>query len=283
MVNLLITVNNHTTKGYRTDNGEETRMNQDNTRPTKHKHVGVFLKWGYQKLDGLWWTVLVCPGWCKGVPLYMEHSTNIVMFLLTSFHRCSTNLRRYCQESMRWTSVKELCRDIHETSDGQLKDDEDNEYFFFLCVCVKKCKLHENVINHDFLGHTIFRQAQIESYRSIQGCWGKLGNGKLWQIHQLGVFGSFQGLLANCLRMIELLLAQGLFRWAIIPPPTIPLGLIGETGTTTWPDEPGSAGLSIEFVRNSRKWLLFSILGVRVGIWHVERTVEFSMFYFSAP
>jgi len=58
---------------------------------------------------------------------------------------------------------------------------------------------------------------------------------------------------------------------------------MGETGTTTWPDEPGSAGLSVEFVRNSRKWLLFSILGVRVGIWHVERTVEFSMFYFSAP
>lgn len=137
MVNLLITVNNHTTKGYRTDNGEETRMNQDNTRLTKHKHVGVFLKWGYQKLDGLWWTVLVCPGWCKGVPLYMEHSTNIVMFLLTSFHRCSTNLRRYCQESMRWTSVKELCRDIHETSDGQLKDDEDNDYIFFVCVCQK--------------------------------------------------------------------------------------------------------------------------------------------------
>ena len=155
-------------------------------------------------------SILVCPGWCKGVPLYMEHSTKIVMFLLTPFHRCSTNLRRYCQESTRWTSVKQLCRDIHETSDGQLMDDEDNEDVFFVCVCVKKCKLHENVINHDFLGHTIFRQAQIESYRSIQGCWGKLGNGKLWQIHQHGVFGSFRGLLANCLRMIELLLAQDL-------------------------------------------------------------------------
>ena len=142
----------------------------------------------------------VCPGWCKGVP----------------FHRCSTNLRRYCQESTRWTSVKQLCRDIHETSDGQLMDDEDNEDVFFVCVCQKVQVTWE--CDKPWFSWAYYFQTSpnriISKYSRVLGkTWERKAMTNpptrgIWEFSRIVGKLPADDWTASCTR----------FRWAIIPP-----------------------------------------------------------------
>ena len=110
MVNLLITVNNHTTKGYRTDNGEETRMNQDNTRLTKHKHVGGFPNMGVPKIG---WFMMDSPSksWLMqgGTPIYgtlHKHCDVFTNTVPSMFHKSETILSGVHEMNKRETTVQ---------------------------------------------------------------------------------------------------------------------------------------------------------------------------------